>query len=76
MPDATSAAPSQRDAAAKRGLTVAILLGVVLGAWLGAPRYGLFHLSTVAVMGLTVIATVFTYTVAVAVGALRRSKRA
>ena len=67
---------SNRDAAAKRGLTLAILAGVGLGAWAGAPRYGLFSLSTVNVMGLTVIGTIFLYTIFVAVSALLAQRRA
>jgi hypothetical protein len=54
------AAPT--DAAAKSGLLFAFVLGAVIGALVGAPRYGLFHISTVNVMGLFVIATVFLWT--------------
>jgi hypothetical protein len=46
------------DARDKRALTLSIVVGVVLGALLGATRYGFFSMGNVACMGLGLIVVV------------------
>jgi len=53
-----------RDRRARRGLFVSIVVGLVLGFVLGAPRYGVMNPSTWNLTGLMVIATVSLYAVA------------
>ena len=55
------------DVRSKRGVTIAILAGVVVGAAHGIPRYGLFTFSNVAMIGLGIILTCGIYAIVVAV---------
>jgi hypothetical protein len=63
------------DAAAKRGLWVAIILGSALGLLWGAPRYGAIHVTTWNLMGLTVILTIALWCALILLVTMRRSKR-
>jgi hypothetical protein len=42
----------------KRALAISTLLGLAVGAGHGIPKYGVFHISTVAMMGLGMIVVV------------------
>ena len=64
------------DAAAKRGLWVAIILGSALGLLWGAPRYGAIHVTTWNLMGLTVILTIALWSAIIILVTVRRAKRA
>ena len=55
------------DRAARRMITLAILVGAALGALVGVPRYGLLDFSTVALMGLGTMVTLGSYAIWVAV---------
>jgi hypothetical protein len=63
---ADEATIERRNAAAKKRITLAILLGIAIGAAHGIPRYGLFTLGNVAMMGLGIITTLGVYALIVA----------
>lgn len=51
----------------RRALTFSILLGVVLGALVGVPRYGLFSMGNVSMMGLGMILVVSIHAAVIAI---------
>jgi hypothetical protein len=53
--DPKAAALDRKD---RRSLSLAIWIGVAIGLGHGIPRYGLFHISTLSLAGLGMIATV------------------
>jgi hypothetical protein len=63
------------DSQVKRGLWITILLGIVLGALWGAPRYGLFHLNTWNVIGLVVILLISGFAAVIGLWAFRADAR-
>jgi hypothetical protein len=54
-------AETAEDRKDKRAVRFALWLGVALGLGHGIPRYGLFHMSTVAMVGMGIIATASLY---------------
>ncbi len=50
-----------RDRKDRRGLAIAFWVGVAVGAAHGIPRYGLFTISNVAMVGLGIIVSVGLY---------------
>ena len=55
----------------RRGVTWSILLGIALGGAVGAPRYGIFSVGDVAMIGLGVIVCCGVYALIVAFGPAR-----
>jgi hypothetical protein len=70
-PVATDAA-TRRDV---RSVSIAIWIGVVAGLGHGVPRYGLFHMGTVALIGLMVILSVSIWAAIVALMPARPIKQ-
>lgn len=72
-----STSPAPMDAAERRdvrGVKIAFWVGVVAGIGHGAPKYGLFSMFTVALVGLMIITTVGLYAAAVALMPSRPAK--
>ena len=55
------------DASDRRALTLSIVVGVILGALIGVPRYGLFSMGNVSMMGLGMIVTVSVHAAVIAI---------
>jgi hypothetical protein len=63
------------DSQVKRGLSAAIVIGIVLGLIWGVPRYGPVHINTWNVVGLVVITTISLYALVLGVRAWREDSR-
>jgi hypothetical protein len=64
--------PTPTDRKDKRALSIAIWAGVLLGLGHGIPRYGVFHVSTVNMVGIGVITTVALWAAIVALTPARK----
>lgn len=70
MSNESSDAADRRDV---RNAKIAFWIGIVAGLGHGVPRYGLFRMETVAMMGLMVIVSVSLYAAIVALKPARKT---
>ena len=70
----TTTEPTRADRKDQRALSIAIWAGVALGLAHGIPRYGVFHISTVNMVGIGVITTVSLWAAIVALMPARKAE--